>query len=84
MFWLHNGWRYSNISISPYDQQERETPPPVYLGMKLQNAGGVKEVIKSFAPIGLWVSNERLYADHHKSSNVGFWTVCPWWRCSSI
>ena len=41
-------------------QQERETPATVYVGMKLQHAGGGKEVIKSFASIGRSVSYERL------------------------
>ena len=41
-------------------QLKRETPAPVYVGMKLQNAGGEKAMNKSFASIGLSLSYERL------------------------
>ena len=41
-------------------QHERETPAPVYVGMKLQNAGAGKSVIQSFASIGLSVSYDRI------------------------
>ena len=55
-------------------QQECETPAPVYVGIKLQNAG----FCLHWSVTELWT----MTADH-RSSNEGFWTICPWLRCSS-
>ena len=43
-----------------YHQQERETPAPLHVSTRLQNAGGRKAVINSFTSIDMSVSYERI------------------------